>query len=250
MEYSKYTEQYYSKILSILKKVENNQTQLKQIAELLYTAITTGNNIFIFGASHAGIISEEMTYRAGGLALFNPIFSDALMLNSVPVTKTTAAEGIADLGELMIDHSRLTKDDVIFIHSVSGRNPLTIEAALKAKAKGAKVLALTSMETAKQIKSKHESGLLLHEVADITLDNFGVYGDGCVEIEGMVQKVAPTSTIASAIIMHSIVILFCEIWLERNSDKLVPVYASANVDGNGDINQLIMSKFKDHIFYL
>ena len=39
---------------------------------------------YTFGASHAGILSEELYYRAGGLMLFNPIFGRELMLDSTP----------------------------------------------------------------------------------------------------------------------------------------------------------------------
>ena len=101
---------------------------------------------FSFGASHAGIITEELTYRAGGLATFNPIFTPALALDVKPVTLTSRFELVEGFGCQLINSSPLGSGDVILVHSVSGRNPIVLDVALTAKEKGATVIAITSME--------------------------------------------------------------------------------------------------------
>ena len=58
----------------------------------LCAAIRDKRALYIFGASHAGILAEELYYRAGGLMLINPIFGSEMMLNRAPVTVTSRME--------------------------------------------------------------------------------------------------------------------------------------------------------------
>jgi uncharacterized phosphosugar-binding protein len=104
------------------------------------------------------------------------------------------------------------------------------------------------METTRQITSKHTSGKLLHEVADFVIDNIGDYGDASIKIEGLAQKVAPTSTVIGAAIANSIVVSVAEKLLEMGI--MPPVLASANLDGNDKINSNIFELYKNQIHYL
>ena len=52
----------------------------------------------------------------------------------------------------------LRQGDVIIIHSVSERNSVSVDAAIRAREKGAKVIVLTNMETSTAVESRHESG--------------------------------------------------------------------------------------------
>ncbi|GAK13213.1 hypothetical protein JCM19039_3042 [Geomicrobium sp. JCM 19039] len=85
-------------------------------------AANKGRSLFLFGASHAGIVTEDAFYRAGGLALFNPLFSPALMLNVEPITLTSKLERLEGYGQIILESKPVKAGDVVFIHSVSGRN--------------------------------------------------------------------------------------------------------------------------------
>ena len=140
--------QYYSQIRQKLAFLEQRPDELTRAAEIMSHSIMGQRNIFVFGASHAGILAEEMSYRAGGLAIINPLFTPALMLNVRPLTLTSAVENVENLGRVLVEQSPLRADDTLLIHSVSGRNAITIDVALAAKACGAKVIAITSLATA------------------------------------------------------------------------------------------------------
>lgn len=62
-------------------------------------------------------------------------------------------------------------EDVFIIISNSGRNPLSIEMAEYVKKKGCKVIVVTALEVSKSSTSRHSSGKLLYEFADVVLDN-------------------------------------------------------------------------------
>lgn len=239
---------YYTQIQQKLKALSQQQETLDRAAGLMLKSVTQGRNLFVFGASHAGILAEEMSYRAGGLAIVNPLFSAALMLNVRPLTLTSAVENVEGLGRVLVEGSPLQRGDTLLIHSVSGRNAITIDVALAARDRGVNVVAITSLATAAKVTSRHSSGKLLANLADVTLDNHCDYGDAAVSLPGMAQKVAPLSTIMGATIANSLVLRLCEMMLERG--QVPPVLASANIDGNQQINKDIMTSWCDQIHYL
>ena len=84
---------YKNEILKIINEVFDTQLEnMEKASDMLVEAVENKNSIYIFGSSHAGILSEEAFYRAGGFALINPIFSPNLMLNVKPITFTSELE--------------------------------------------------------------------------------------------------------------------------------------------------------------
>ncbi|NLJ67291.1 MAG: sugar isomerase domain-containing protein, partial [Clostridiales bacterium] len=186
---------YFDNLRDIIDKVIDTQAEaLHKGARILSQAALKGNNLFAFGCSHAGLLALELYYRTGGMALINPVRAPGLNLDVDPATMTSQMERLPDYGRMIIDAQPIENGDVIIIHSVSGRNTVTVDAALRAKEKGATVIALTNMETTRQVKSRHPSGKNLYEVADLVLDNCGCLGDAALDIPGVPEKVAPTST--------------------------------------------------------
>ncbi|MFW6298792.1 MAG: SIS domain-containing protein [Bacillota bacterium] len=240
---------YFHHIQSLLTTVlEHESTAIEQAVDMLYDATVNKHNIFVFGASHAGILSQELTYRAGGLATINPVHSPGLMLNVKPVTFTSKMERLEGYGTLIAEKTPIKKDDVVITHSVSGRNTVMIDFVQSAKERGAKVIALTNLNYSKGVESRHPSGKRLFELADLVIDNHGDKGDAAMKFDGMDQKVAPTSTVIGATIVNSMVTGLTQKLLDN--DKDVPVLYSANLDGGDAHNQKIFKMYKDNIFYL
>ncbi|KGX86078.1 SIS domain-containing protein [Pontibacillus litoralis] len=244
-----YIKQYYDKVQQLLGQVLEEQEQLlDEVAQLMVKAVKEGNSLYLFGASHAGIVAEDAFYRAGGFALFNPIFSPALMLNVEPVTLTSKVERLEGYGQILLHSKPVKAGDVIFIHSVSGRNPVAVDLAIEARQRGMKVVSLTNLTYSKSVTSRHSSGKRLFEVSDFVIDNFGEPGDAAVSIQSLSQKVAPTSTIIGSFVIHSIVLQIITHLEQSGSD--VPIFRSANLDGGDDYNETMMSKYKEQIHYM
>ena len=55
-------------------------------------------------------------------------------------------ERLEGYGEAIVTQFGLQKGDVLIIHSVSGRNNVTIDMAIKARKLGVKVISLTNLE--------------------------------------------------------------------------------------------------------
>ncbi len=246
---SKGIETYYGKVNSMLENIYKNQAgNIDKVAKMMADTIESGNNIFVFGPSHAGMFTEEMVYRAGSLCVVNPIHAAALLPNARPMIMTSAMERLQGYAKILLDTSPLKKDDLLIIHSVSARLPIVIEFAIRAKEKGVKVASVVSIDYANNVTSLDESGKMLNEVTEVVIDNCGEYGDACIYLDGMTNPVAPTSTISGAFIANSLFIRTCEMLIERGIEP--PVYRSGNIDGAGDYNSALVEKNKDHIFYM
>ena len=242
-------DEYIPRAISILERVRETQRDaMLEAARLIAEAIAQGRTIYVFGCSHASILAAEVFYRAGGLALINPIFAPGLTVDVRPITRTTAIERLEGYARVILDSTPIRAGDVLIVHSVSGRNAVPVEMALEAKRRGLTVVALTSVDYARSVSSRHSSGKRLHEVADHVLDNCGEPGDAAVDIPGMEQKTGPTSDVVGAAILHSVVAQVIENLLSRGI--VPPVFVSANLDGGDAHNQRILTEYADRVHYM
>ncbi len=240
---------YINKVNALIDKAWNSQTDIiGEIVNIISAAIINKNNIYVFGCSHASILAQEVFYRTGGLAVINPIFFEGLNLDVKPVNLTSSLERLHGYAELMLGKINFKEDDILIIHSVSGRNVVPTEMAEYAKKRGVKTIALTNLEYSSQVTSRHNSGKRLFEVCDIVLDNCGEFGDACISIEGFSEKIAPTSTVVGAALLNAIIVEVVEKLLELG--VVPPIFISANVDGGDLHNKKILEEYKDNIFYM
>lgn len=228
---------YIDKIKDLIDVIEKEEKEnMEKATEIIVKAILNKKAIFSFGASHAGILTEELYYRAGGLVVINPIFARNLMLDTSPITMTSEMERLEGYGTTVANKTNISEGDVVIVHSVSGRNPVSIEMAIESKKKGATVICITNLSYSKDVSSRHSSGKNLYQVSDIVIDNHGEKGDACVEISGLNQKVSPTSTVAAVTIMNSIIAEATELLVKNGMDK-PPIFYSANIDGGDELKQ-------------
>ncbi|MGM0170249.1 hypothetical protein IGJ39_000320 [Enterococcus sp. AZ140] len=240
---------YMDKIRELLTIVEEKERQsIGEAIKLLTQANLQKHSIYIFGASHAGILAEEMYYRAGGMMTINAIFGREVMLDRNPVTFTSQMERLEGYGMAIAGTIPFKENDVLILHSVSGRNPIIIDLAKVAKEKGVKIIALTNVSYSKSVTSRHSSGERLFEIADIVIDNHGDIGDACCELTGLSQKIGPSSTVIGASILNTIIVEVCE-QLISEGVKHPPIFYSANIDGGDQLNAELFETYKETIHY-
>ncbi len=240
---------YFKHVNTLLENlIEQEEKNIDRAIDLLFDATINKNNLFSFGAGHASMLPQEFTYRAGGIATINPIFESNLMLHTTPLTFTSQVERLNDYGKLIANKTPIQKNDVVIVHSVSGRNTVMIDFVNTVKEKGAKVIAITNLTYSKSIKSRHPSGKRLFEISDIVIDNHGDVGDAAIKLDGLKQKVGPTSTVIASTIANAMVVGLTQKLI--NAGEEVPVMYSANLDEGDEHNAKIFKTFKDNIFYL
>ena len=249
MSMSEKISQYKGILVDIPDKVYETQIEsISKAAAKIADAIEAKKSIYCFGPTHAGIFTEELVYRAGGLAVINPIHAAGLLPNARPMTITTSTERIPGYASVILKHSGMKVGDVLMVHSISGRIPLPIEMAIEARKKGIFVIGIVNLDFATRMPSLDPSGKNLHQVCDIVIDNCGELGDACISMENTPQKIASTSTVSGAFIANSIVIKVCEILVEKGIEP--PVLRSGNLDGAEEFNYALFEKHKDVIHYL
>jgi len=240
--------EYFGIVLKILDKVcESQQEKIAAAARMLVDTVQAGGSVYVFGCTHAGILAEEMFYRTGGLAVVNPLLPPGLTCGVRPITLTGRLERMEGYGSELA-RTYLKKNDMILIHSVSGRNAVPIDMALESRRIGASVAAITNVEHSRASKSRHSSGQRLMEIVDLVIDNCGCYGDAALAMQGFPQKMGPTSTVAGAAIVNAIAVEAAAEFLRRGVEP--PVLLSANIDGGDEYNVAIFKKYASQIHYL
>ena len=136
---------YLSTLKQLLDKLDDDHEQLVLAARWCADSIVGGGLVHVFGAGHSHMAAEEAFYRAGGLVPVNAVLVDWLMVHN-GAALPTLLERQPGLGPVIVGTEPVEAGDVFFVVSNSGRNPVPIEVAQAAKERGAKVVAVTSLE--------------------------------------------------------------------------------------------------------
>jgi uncharacterized phosphosugar-binding protein len=242
-------QEYHNHINAILSEVfDQEATAMEEAAAVPAEANKAGRSIFGFGCNHAGLITLELFYRTGGMVTVNPIRAPGMMLELSPPTMTSEMERIPGYGKIILNNEPCQSGDVLIIHSVSGRNAVTIDMAESARHKGMTVIVVTNMNTASSVTSRHPSGKMLHDFATILIDNHGDLGDATIQLDGFEQKLASTSTVVGAAILNAITARASEILWEEGIKP--PVFMSGNIDGGDAYNKAVIAEHRNNIFYM
>ncbi|CDE23291.1 putative uncharacterized protein [Amedibacillus dolichus CAG:375] len=233
----KYLE-YVAEILN--KTIDTQEEALENAAEIVSKSCENGGRFYVFGSGHSHMVAEEIYIRAGGLAYVRAILPPELMLHEMP-NKSTWLERLDGYSEALLKLYKVDEKDTIMIVSNSGRNSVPVEMALGAKALGAKVIAMTSMEHSTQTTSRHKSGKKLYEIADVVLDNGAKKGDAAFYIEGLDTPTGPTSDAIGIALAQALIASTIDKLVRAGCD--VPVFKSSNVDGADDYNNKLFDMY-------
>lgn len=238
-------EEYYDAVTRMLGGVM--QTQLAGIREagrLGAAAIRRGGLIHTFGTGHSHMLAEELFARAGGLVLVNAIFEPSLMLHEGP-QRSGSLERLPGYAEQVLATEPLSEGDLLIIISNSGRNAVPVEAAMYARGRGLKVVAVTSVAHSQSQPPNHGSGKRLFELADVVLDNGGAPGDAVVEVPGSAVRACATSTVVGGFIMQAIAAAVVEELAAAGEP--VPILQSGNVEGSKAQNQALRAQYGERL---
>lgn len=228
---------YIEKAIDCLKEVDELEWgNVKKAGTLIGDSIMQGGIIIAFGSGHSEVGARELVNRAGGL------FS----AKKIKDPSEGMFERLEGSGYLLTDKVEIRPEDVVVIISNSGRNPAGIEVAMRAKEKGAKVVAVTAVESSKKVASRHSSGKKLYELADVVLDLHTVEGDAAIEVDGLKEKICGTSTVVTVGLLQSVVMYSVEYMISKGFNP--PVRVSANLDGGFNRSLEIEKKYANRIY--
>jgi uncharacterized phosphosugar-binding protein len=240
-------EKYLNEVKTRLDRIAANPAPVAAAVAAIADALEAGGVVQAFGTGHSEAFAMEIAGRAGGLIATNRIPLRNLVLRGgrdISVLNGGALEQDATAADALLSLTDLNPHDIFIIASNSGVNGSIVGMALAAKARGHKVIAVTSLEHTNGVKPKHPSGKRLSEVSDIVIDNLAPYGDATLKIEGG-TGVGAVSSITAAFIAQLITIGVAETIEARG--KTPPVYLSANIPGGEEHNRVLEDAYGDRI---
>ncbi len=237
----KANERYYGILKDTLETAFCGQADaLETAAQKIAGSLLGGGMLYTFGTGHGHLLALEIFYRAGGLARVCPILDERLMLHA-SASESTGWERTDGLADELLSRYPVKAGDVLIAISNSGRNTVPVELAMKCRARGAYVIALTSRKHTLAVTPRNPMGKRLFEVADLVLDNGGALGDAAVEGTGG-RRIGPTSTAVGSALLQAIVCRVEEIAREKGRE--IEFFASSNIDGGDEINACLIEKYR------
>lgn len=241
---------YLENVQRKLAAVETDQAaQFQAAGRMMADAYEQDRLIHVYaGGGHTCLMICEMFFRAGGLANVNPImghdispFCQALKYLEVERTPGYANGLIRYYG---VGHADL----LVIFHNI-GMNAATIDAAQEAKARGAKIIAVSSSDWRDKLPNdhhiRHPSKAHLFDYADLSIDDRNPYGDADFYVEGYGVPVGPTSTMVDAYVAHRMVMEAVAAMLERGLEP--PIFRSANLPGGDEFNAALIQRYRGRV---
>ena len=239
--------QYLREVTPRLERLAVPGGPIDDAIAVIADGLDAGGVVQAFGTGHSEAFAMEIAGRAGGLIATNRIALRTLVLRGgrdISALGGAEFERDSNIGENLLALFDVQPRDVFIIASNSGVNGSILGVALAAKARGHKVIAVTSLDHTNRVKPKHPSGKRLSEVADIVIDNLAPFGDSTLELEGGIG-VGAVSSITAAFIAQRVTIGVAETLRRRG--KTPPVYISANIPGGDEHNRALEDLYGDRI---
>ena len=242
-----YAENYYQIVAKLLSDIfEQESESIRKAGGLVADALEKDGLLYVFGCGHSHMIEEELFYRAGGLLAVAPIFETSAMLHEGAV-KSSQIERMSGYASHVMDRYPIGENDVLLVVSTSGLNPFPIEMADAARAKGSRVIAVTSLNYVDR-KPRTADGRHLHDAGDLVINNHVPAGDAVITVRSDGTKAGPVSSMASLFIADSIMLTACEILRERGREP--DVFISGNCPEGDAYNKRMLDKFKARVRHL
>ncbi|MFL8969758.1 SIS domain-containing protein [Helcococcus kunzii] len=231
--------EFFNKSYELMQILEQEESEnIAKAAELVANSIMNGGITQAFGSGHSFAAAIEVSGRAGGLIPSKVINDPAMGIY----------ERSIGVGDILMNRVMIEPNDVFFLISNSGRNPMIIEIAERIKEKGNPIIVVTALESSKKSESRHPNGKLLYQYADVVLDNHSEFGDAALNIEGLDTKVCGTSSIAATLLLQQTIYEAIRIMVEKGYNP--PVFKSANIDGGIEFNLKYENEFAHRIFHV
>lgn len=241
---------YFNSVIERLQKVADTQAEaIQAAAEICAESIIDDKLVFTFGTGHGSFAAMEMFPRTGTVTGFRPIVESTMIsfhrvLGDGGARQYRFIHGQEGYGDAILSSHQLDPGDAMLIFSHSGLNAVTLDIAVGAKARGMKVIGVTSIPHSSSTPSRHSCGKRLYELADVVIDTGVPKGDAGVEIEGLKYRVGATSTSIAIAIGQAINAATAEIMVARGVEPYVMVSpntaekAEANIQNDKNYAEL------------
>ncbi len=235
---------------AILERVGTTQGDAIETASAWCAeAIAADGLVHLFGTGHSRIPVEEMFPRYGSYPGFNPIVELSMTFHTQVVgangqRQAMFIERTPGLAEVILSNFRFGPHDVMVVFSASGATAVPVEMARGARARGMRVIAVTSVAQSMASEPDPATGARLLDEADLVIDLCTPPADALVTIGGLDTPVGPGSTVGAVAIVNAIKVRTAELLVERGA--MPPVLTRASVVGPERSRALFDEAYREH----
>jgi len=235
---------------AVLDRLATTQAEaMEQASQWSADAIAADGLVHLFGTGHSRIPVEEMFPRYGSYPGFNPIVELSMTFHTQVVgangqRQAMAIERMPGLAEVILSNFRFGPRDVMMVFSAGGSTAVPVEMARGARARGLRVVAVTSLAQAMDEDPDVVSGQRLADEADLVIDLCTPHADALIAIDGVDTPVGPGSTLAAVAVANSIKVRTAQLLAERGA--LPPIITRASVVGAERSRALFDAAYQEH----
>jgi uncharacterized phosphosugar-binding protein len=235
---------------ALLERVATTQAEaIETASQWSAEAIASDGLVHLFGTGHSRIPVEEMFPRYGSYPGWNPIVELSMTFHTQVVgangqRQAMFIERMPGLAEVILSNFTYGPADAMIVFSASGLTAVPVEIARGARARGLRVIAVTSVAQSLSSEPDAAAGARLLDEADLVIDLCTPHADALCEIPGLDTPVGPGSTITAVAIVNSIKVRVAQLLVERG--VMLPVITRASVVGSERSRTLFDKAYREH----
>ncbi len=236
--------------IGLLERLAATQAEaLEQAGQWCADAIGADGLVHLFGTGHSRMPVEEMFPRYGSYPGFNPIAELSMTFHTQVVgangqQQAMFIERMPGLAEVILDNFAFGRQDVLIVFSAGGTTAVPVEMARGGRARGLKVIAVTSVAQSRSSDVDPVVGSRLLDEADLIIDLCTPAADALITVPGLDTPVGPGSTVTAVAIVNSIKVRTAELLTERG--QMPPVITRASVVGADRSRELFDAAYREH----
>jgi uncharacterized phosphosugar-binding protein len=235
---------------ALLERIATTQAEpIETASAWCADAIAAGGLVHLFGTGHSRIPVEEMFPRYGSYPGWNPIVELSMTFHTQVVgangqRQAMHIERTPGLAETILSNFTFGSSDVMIVFSASGLTAVPVEMARGARARGLRVVAVTSVAQSMSDEPAPELGGRLLDDADLVIDLCTPHADALCAVDGLDTPVGPGSTLAAVAIVNSLKVRVAQLLVERGA--MPPVLTRASVVGEERSRRLFDEAYREH----
>ena len=243
------TTSFVSAARELLDRIEAQSETLDTVSGACADAIGAGGLVHLFGTGHSRIPVEEMFPRYGSYPGFSPLVELSMTFHTQVVGANGQRQAMfierqPGLAEVILSNFSFGPLDLMIVFSASGTTAVPVEMARGARARGLRVIAVTSVAQSMSSEPEPAAGQRLLEVADLVIDLCSPSADASVHIAGLESPVGPLSTVGAVAIVNAIKSRTAELLVERGA--MPPVISRASAVGPERSRELFEEAYREH----
>ncbi|HUQ77753.1 MAG TPA: SIS domain-containing protein [Patescibacteria group bacterium] len=235
---------------ALLEQVAATQAEaIETASQWSAEAIAADGLVHLFGTGHSRIPVEEMFPRYGSYPGFNPIVELSMTFHTQVVgangqRQAMFIERMPGLAEVILNNFRFGERDVIMVFSAGGTTAVPVEFARGSRARGLRVIAITSVQQSMSSAIDPVVGSRLLDEADLVVDLCTPHADALIDIDGLDTPVGPGSTVTAVAIVNSIKVRTAQLLVEQG--VMPPVLTRGSVVGVDRSRVLFDAAYREH----